>query len=203
MSAPPGAGPVSVRTDRAANDFFNSEAVRQDGRAKSLSFYSTGEVVHVNREVVRQLVEASSRDGRGRARLCLHKSPDSKFHEMIVVEHRGGYFRPHKHLAKGESCVLIEGSAAFFVFGDDGAVTHVSVVGGPQGELICRVEANQWHTVIPLTPYAVYLESKPGPFLGANDRVYPDWAPDGSDSVEAAGYLEALLSLVGRGAPTR
>jgi cupin fold WbuC family metalloprotein len=187
-------------TRTSTRGFFTSHAVRQDERAKSLSFYSTEAVVSVDREIVRQLVELSSRDRRGRARLCLHAAPESLFHEMVVVERRGDYFRPHKHLTKGESCVILEGRAAFFVFDDDGAVTHASVI-GPDGGLLARVEADRWHVVMPLSPYAVYLESKPGPFLSVNDSLYPAWAPDGSDPEAAGRYMETLVKRVASGAP--
>ncbi len=185
----------------ARETFFTSRAVRQDAQAKSFSFYSTTAVVSVDREIVRQLVEASGRDPRGRARLCLHQSPESTFHEMVVVERRGDFFRPHKHLTKSESCVMLEGRAAFLVFDHDGAVTHSSVVGS-EGGMLCRVEANQWHTVIPLSPYAVYLESKPGPFLGAQDSLYPSWAPDGSDPGAARRYMGVLVQRVEPGRPS-
>ena len=177
-------------------NIFSSADVIQDKNAKSLSYYFTKDVARIDREIVNQLVEESARNGNCNARICLHTSPTANFHEMIILEYRGRYYRPHKHLHKGESCHIIEGKVAMFVFNDDGSVAHCCVAGEDEN-LICRVGVNQWHTVIPITEYAVYHESKPGPFLGEADSIYPDWAPDGSNPVDVQEYMDTLLSIVG------
>jgi len=179
-------------------NFFNGGDVIQDKSAKSLSFYFAKNVARIDREIVKQLVEESARKGNCNGRICLHTSPTANFHEMIILERKGQYYRPHKHLYKGESCHIIEGKAAMFVFNDNGSVVHCCVVGEDEN-LICRVGINQWHTVIPTTEYAVYHESKPGPYLGEGDSIKPDWAPDGSDRNEATAYMEQLSTLARRG----
>jgi len=63
---------------------------------------------------------------------------------------------------------------------------------GAEDHLVCRVETDRWHTVVPLTPYAVYLELKPGPFLGPQDSLYPEWAPDPRQASAALRYMRAL-----------
>ena len=172
--------------------FFSGADVTQDQGARSLSYYFTTDVAYINRDIVAELVEESTRRGRCNARICLHTSPDANFHEMIIMEYRGKYFRPHKHLKKGESCHIIEGEVAMFAFDNVGKVTHARIA-GRNGNLICRVGIDQWHTVIPITEYAIYHESKPGPFLGPSDSIYPDWAPDGTDEEEALVFMEALI----------
>ena len=177
-------------------DLLAGATIVRDAAARSPSFFCTRDVVQVNRRMIRGLVEESLRQGWRRSRISLHPSPASSFHEMVVFERGGLYGRPHKHLQKGESCTILEGAAAFFVFDDHGRVTEAATV-SPEETVICRVGANQWHAVIPVSDYAVYLESKPGPFLGVNDSLYPDWAPDGSDPVRTQRYLEELLGQVG------
>ncbi|MBI4445907.1 MAG: cupin fold metalloprotein, WbuC family [Acidobacteria bacterium] len=175
------------------SDFFAGSQVRRDLNAKSLSFYWTGDVSWINREVVQQLIRLSRDNGNCNARICLHTTPEASFHEMVILEYRDHhYYRPHKHLSKGESCHLMQGEIAMFAFDDAGEVLHVSLLGEGR-DLICRVGANQWHTVIPISEYVIYHEAKPGPFLGERDSIYPDWCPDGSDKEEARTYIENLV----------
>lgn len=179
-------------------DFFNSGDVLQDKNAKSLSYYFTIDVVRIDLEIVKQLRELSAKNGKCNARICLHISPTANFHEMIILEYGGYYYRPHKHLTKGESCHIIEGEVAFLIFNDNGAVEASNIM-SKERNLISRVGINRWHTVIPITEYAIYHESKPGPYIGQGDSVYPDWAPDGSDSMEAQKYIEQLLDVAKKG----
>jgi cupin fold WbuC family metalloprotein len=108
--------------------FLDGGAVVHDPSARSLSYYCTEGVVRIDREVIRQLVEAATTRGRGRARICLHKSPAAALHEMLVVEHQAGYYRPHKHLQESESCHIIEGRAAMCVFDEVGEITHACLM---------------------------------------------------------------------------
>ena len=168
--------------------------VVQDPHAKSLSFYCTEGVVAIDRDVVRNLVKVGRTYGQGRARICLHQAPTADFHEMLIVEHRVGYYRPHRHQQKSESCHIIEGRAVMCVFDDAGKLVQACQL-GPRHHLVCRVEADRWHTVIPLTPYVVYVESKPGPFLGPADSLYPAWAPE-AHHASAARYRQALQQKI-------
>ena len=167
--------------------------VVRDHSARSLSYYCTEAAVGVDQGMVDQLLEISAQNGNCDARISLHQSPSDNFHEMIILQHSGRYFRPHRHQGKGESCHIIRGTVAFFVFNDDGSIADSSVVGKDAG-LLFRSGPDLWHTVIPVSEYAVYHESKPGPYLNQNDSIYPDWAPSGDKPELAANYMENLLS---------
>jgi len=43
----------------------------------------------------------------------------------------------------------------------------------------------------------IYHESKPGPFTGEMDSVYPSWAPDGNNPKETAEYIVYLKKALG------
>lgn len=170
--------------------------VRLDHGARSLAYFCLKSPVRVDKELLEQLKGiAVGLEGRN-LRLCLHDSPGATFHEMIILEKRDKYYRPHKHLAKGESYHLIEGSLAAFVFDTRGGVVDACLLEA-QGTFLYRVGANMFHSVMPLTDLVVYHESKPGPFEGESDSIYPDWAPDGSDGEEVARYRERLLRALG------
>ena len=175
------------------DNIFKGEILRQDTKAKSLSYYFTSDVVFINEIIIKQLIELSSTNNHCNARICLHRNPKDNFHEMIIMEYSGNYYRPHKHLMKGESCHIIEGNAYFAVFDDAGRLQEHCLLGS-QGHKIARAGINRWHVVIPATPYAIYHESKPGPYLGANDSVFPGWAPDGLDHEAAQSFQNELTA---------
>ena len=179
-------------------DLAKEIGVIRDRTALSWSYYCTEDVVSIDDEIVEQLLAVSKQNGHCDARICLHSGPESNFHEAIILQHRGHYYRPHIHLNKGESCHIIRGKVCFFVFNDDGTVADRQVV-GEKGSMMYRAGVERWHTVIPMTDYAVYHESKPGPYLRNRDSVFADWAPDGLDPKEASRYTEYLLALAEAG----
>ncbi len=177
-------------------DLDDPESVWVDKGGRSLGFFCQKKPVRVDHALIQELKNASASIDNKNVRLCLHESADSLFHEMIILERRGNYYRPHKHLAKGESHHIIEGTLAIFIFEQDGVLVDSCVL-EPQGNLIYRVGADMYHTIIPLTDLIIYHESKPGPFLRREDSVFPDWAPDGGDPGEVAEFVAKLIQQLG------
>jgi len=173
----------------------DSTRVWEDTRAKSTSFFCYRAPVRVDAVLLRELKDVAMRSGGRNARICLHEGPDAAFHEMIILEKRGGYLRPHKHLTKGESYHAIEGALGAFIFDESGRIVDTCRI-GEGGAIAYRVGANMFHAVIPLTDYVIYHEAKPGPFLGLHDSVYPDWAPDGADPEAVAVFRRRLLEAL-------
>ena len=169
--------------------------VWEDARAKSVSFFCKKAPIRVDAALLNQLKEVAANASPKNARICLHDSPDAAFHEMIIFERRGGYLRPHKHLSKGESYHVIEGSMAAFIFDNGGTILDTCRI-GEGGAIAYRVGADMFHAVMPLTEYVIYHEAKPGPFLGPNDSIYPEWAPDGTDISIVAEFQRRLLNAI-------
>ena len=168
----------------------------RDPNAKSLSLFCTDpKVATVDLDLVTNLVALSDENGKCNARICLHTSPESNFHEMIILERRGYYYPPHKHVDKGQSCHIIVGEAACFVFDETGKVM-LSRMLRQNGTFLFRVGDDQYHMIVPLTDYAIYHEAKPGPFLSTGDSVFADWAPKREDKDAVAEYLVDLIASV-------
>ncbi|MQF67095.1 cupin fold metalloprotein, WbuC family [SAR202 cluster bacterium AD-802-F09_MRT_200m] len=168
--------------------------VIQDRAARSLSYYCTEDIVGIDDGIVEQLLQVSTKNDYCDARICLHSGPDDSFHEAIILQYRKHYYRPHIHPNKGESCHIIRGQLCFFVFNDDGTVADKRVV-GESDSVMYRAGVDRWHTVIPVTDFVVYHESKPGPYLRNRDSVFPHWAPDSLDPKESRRYMDHLLAL--------
>lgn len=166
-----------------------------DEGARSLSYFCRKKPVRVNVALIAELKEIAASLGDKNVRLCLHESPDAVFHEMITLECKGKYCRPHKHLTKGETCHIIEGLIGAFVFDDGGRVIDACLL-EPRGNFLYSIGVNMYHAIMPISDLVIYHESKPGPFLGEADSLYPDWVPDWSDPVKARVYMAQLLNMV-------
>ncbi len=174
---------------------FDPSRFRKDVGARSLSYYSLDPTVQVGERLIAQLILESERAGGVNARVCLHTSPESNFHEMIILERHGYYFPPHRHTNKAQSCNILRGEAAVFVFDDDGNVKRTCVL-GRGGNLIFRIGEEHYHLTLPLTDFIVYHEGKPGPFEREGDSIYAEWAPRREDKQAVADYVASLLRLV-------
>ncbi len=174
---------------------FDPTRFQRDFNARSLSFYSLDPTVGVDDRLINTLAAESKRNGNCNARVCMHVTPASNFHEMVILERRDYYFPPHKHDNKAQSCHVLRGEAAVFVFDDEGNVERTCVL-GQRGNLIFRIGENRHHLTLPLTEFVIYHEGKPGPFVREGDSIYADWAPKRGDTEAVAAYLESLRQLI-------
>lgn len=184
-----------IKGDGFIVDLTDSESVWVDEGGKSRAFFCKTNPVSVNVGILSELKRASNRYNGENVRLCLHGSTQSKFHDMIILIHKGQFYRPHKHHNKDESFHIKEGTIAVFVFDDNGSVTDACIL-EEQGTFLYRIGADLHHAIIPLTDIVIYHESKPGPFIGEGDSIYPSWAPDGSNLDEVKKFTDNLLSII-------
>lgn len=181
--------------DSSGLDLLDPDRVRRDDTGRSIGFFCRKLPAAVGPETIRALVDAAERSAGRNVRLCLHESPESDFHSMIIFERQGTYYPPHFHETKGETWHVIEGEMAAFVFSEHGDLLEARRL-SPQGCFLYRLEKRTIHTVFPLTDYVIYHESKPGPFLGPSDSVVPDWAPERDEPDQVAAFLRTLRAAL-------
>jgi cupin fold WbuC family metalloprotein len=99
-------------------------------------------------------------------RINLHAGPESSVHDMIIVQRSGGAPYIHRHKTREEAYHLIEGRLRLRLFDVDGVVESEILLGGPGTGLpfVTRIPAGVFHSTIPETEFAVFHESRPGPF---------------------------------------
>jgi cupin fold WbuC family metalloprotein len=155
--------------------------------------------VNVDKAAVNKLVFAAQKT-RQNQRICLHSGPEALYHSMVVCEHRGSYFPPHRHNtpAKAEGLHIIRGDLAVFVFDDSGQVIDQMVLAHHADPFLTLIPAGAWHLTTPVSKLVVYHESKPGPFLGEADREFAPWAPcrDDAPAVQQE-YIRLLAAQLG------
>ncbi|HUQ69217.1 MAG TPA: WbuC family cupin fold metalloprotein [Planctomycetaceae bacterium] len=127
-----------------------------------------------------------------RSRLCLHASADDLTQEMVICLLRDCYIRPHRHVAKSESFLMLSGRLTVVLFDDTGRVTQrirLEQPGG-QGAYFFRLSVPVWHAVVVDSEYAVFHETTTGPFVpGATELAA--WAPE-PGTATAIAYADRL-----------
>jgi cupin fold WbuC family metalloprotein len=130
---------------------------------------------------------------RRRMRLCVHPDLGSALHEMFIAVRRDSYVRPHKHLGKAESLLLLEGSADLVLFSDEGAVTDAVALGDYASgrPFYYRIDDPRYHTLLVHSEILLYHEATSGPFDRSRTVLAP-WAPVDDDRAGQAVLLERI-----------
>jgi cupin fold WbuC family metalloprotein len=165
----------------------------QDKNARSLSFFCKREVVSLSRDVMNELKKIASEENKD-IRVSMHQSPSSDLHNMIILQHKGTYVRPHKHLIKAEAYQLIEGTQSVLIFDEAGNVIdkcHMSL----EGNFLYRFEKNYYHMSIPTSDFVIFHESKIGPFVREGDSIFAPWAPSGDNKESIKIFMDNLLRM--------
>ena len=158
-------------------------------------FYTSSEFVTADDDLVAFLKQAANASPTLRARLCAHPSPQAEQHDMLVVTARGSYVAPHRHLAKSETFLVIEGEADALLFDDDGALTSTVAMGPAKSgrTFFYRMPPGRFHCLHVLSDHILFLESAKGPYdPGASE--YAPWAPDPSEADAGLGYIYECLA---------
>ena len=87
--------PSEIRID-------DSEKIFVDESGRSVGFFCKRLPARVHCDLITELVNESEKRGGRNVRLCLHNEPEALIHNMIIVERKGKYYCPHKHIEKGE-----------------------------------------------------------------------------------------------------
>ena len=143
----------------------------EDKKAKSKSFFLKDSYKFLNHKMIKFL-EKSYIKTKKDLRICLHKNSSDKHHDMVMLQQRKNFYLPHKHQKKGETYHIIKGSMASILFKDNGKIKKIYKLVKHD---IFRTPLNTYHTMIPLTKFVIYHESKIGPFLKKNDSIFPKW----------------------------
>lgn len=158
-------------------------------------------------ELVGLLIDEAKANPRKRKHKNLHADYQEACQRFFNAIEPSSYIRPHCHgpYQGAETLIAINGLLAFILFGGDGEVLAVHLLGAGQytqapGVVVgVEVQPLQWHTVISLESGSVLLEIKGGPFDPEAPKYFAPWAPE-EMTHEGEIYLEFLkknVSLLG------
>lgn len=148
--------------------------------------------VEIAKKDIDQLRQVAYSNPRQRARYCTHASVDDDVHEMIIYHTKGTYIRPHKHIGKTESFLLIDGEADVLIFDEEGGLTHARNLGKYESgkDLYYRIPESCYHSQI-FRKDTIFHEATKGPFK-KKDTVYPEWAPEEGGQRLVTDYMKKL-----------
>tara|TARA_Y100001958_G_C21121971_1_gene465802 strand:+ start:243 stop:755 length:513 start_codon:yes stop_codon:yes gene_type:complete len=164
----------------------------EDKKAKSKSFFLKDNYKFFDQKMIKFL-EKNFLKIKKDIRICLHKNSSDKHHDMIILQQKDNFYLPHKHLKKGETYHIIKGSMASILFNDNGKIKKIYKL---MKDNIFRTPINTYHTMIPLTKYVIYHESKMGPFLKKNDSIFPKWNNKFNNKNEITKFKKKVLGII-------
>ena len=150
-------------------------------------------LLNLGPEEIQVLKEQAKENPRQRIRLCAHRDPSDRLHEMFIVHGKDAYIRPHKHLNKIESAHVIEGLVDLIIFDADGKIAEVLSLGDHASgrRFYHRIDEPAYHTLLIRSDVLVFHEVTNGPFQ-KSDNVMAPWSPDESNSETVNEYLQVL-----------
>lgn len=128
-----------------------------------------------------ELAASAAASPRRRAHHTIHASPADPVQRFIVVAQPDSYFRPHRHVARAELAMILRGKLEVVTFDEGGRVTARYTVGEGTANMAYETPPATWHTVIPATNGAAFLEIKEGPYDPATMSEFAAWAPAEGD----------------------
>ncbi|MEZ5652737.1 MAG: WbuC family cupin fold metalloprotein [Burkholderiaceae bacterium] len=162
---------------------------------------SLGGLILIDDHALQRLATGAAASPRRREHLLLHGSHDEAVQRIVMTMNPGTYLRPHRHLARMETLIVLAGELDLLIFDDAGCLTRrlsmaaAGAVGGASS--IVEMPARTWHSVVVSSGQPCTLfEIKPGPHRDA-DTEMADWAPaEGEAGVSA---MQRALADAGPG----
>ena len=144
-------------------------------------------------EIIDDLIKKASENKRKRIRLCAHKNNDELVHEMFIVHPYKAYVRPHRHINKIESMLILKGEADYVIFKNDGRLEHSIQMGDLRSgkPFYNSLRVATYHTILIRSKWLVFLEITNGPF-NRKDTEFAKWSPEEIDSLSVEAYLNQL-----------
>jgi len=145
-------------------------------------YHSKENFFSMTKEDINKLINLAKKTPRNRVRFCSHSSDQDTLHEMFIVHPKGAYVRPHKHINKIESMLVIDGEVDYIMFDNDGNVDEIVEMGGVESKksFYQTIRQDKFHTLIIKSEWLVFLEITNGPF-DKDNAVFADWSPEDSN----------------------
>ena len=156
-----------------------------------------GEVYHskenffsISKEDIDKLINLAKKTSRNRVRFCSHSSDQESLHEMFIVHPKDAYVRPHKHLNKIESMLVIDGEVDYIMFDDNGEIDEVVKMGDYKSKnfFYQTIRKDKFHTLVIKSDWLVFLEITQGPFK-KEDTLFADWSPRETESNKVKKFM--------------
>lgn len=130
--------------------------------AKSLTYFYKGKQKNIiNKKLINSMIYIS-KHLKQNLRLNLHFSKEDKLHNMVILQRKDIKLNTHKHLKKNETIHLIRGKIKIIIFDNNHKKKFVQLL--DKENFMFKIPCKFYHTIDIVSNYAIYHESKVGPF---------------------------------------
>lgn len=156
-------------------------------------FYTNDKITKVTIHDIDFLKQKAMDNKRKRIRLCTHNNIKDPLHEMIIIHTKNTFIRPHKHLNKSESLLVLQGSADAIFFDEDGNITETIQMGDYESgrRFYYRICDPIYHMLHIKSDFFVFHESTNGPF-NRSDTIFAPWSPKEESSKEVKKFIKEM-----------
>ena len=157
-------------------------------------YHSTENFFSLSKEDINKLINLAKKNPRNRVRYCSHSSSQDTLHEMFIVHPKDAYVRPHKHIDKIESMLVISGEVDYIMFDDNGNIDNVVKMGDFESTkpFYKTTRKDKFHTLMIKSEWLVFLEVTQGPFI-KEDTIFAEWSPREDESNQVKKFLEKII----------
>ena len=156
-------------------------------------YYTSEKTISLNKEDMDSLIGLARNTNRKRVRLCCHSSMEEKVHEMVIVHPKNAYVRPHKHINKAESMIVLQGDVDYVTFDTRGNIEEVVSMSDVNSAkpFYQSIRSEIFHTLLIRSEWLVFLEITEGPF-NKGDTIFAQWSPEDINLKEVVHFVENL-----------
>ncbi|WP_368745351.1 WbuC family cupin fold metalloprotein [Enterobacter hormaechei] len=120
----------------------------------------------VDKNQLEALYDQAGQSERLRSHLLLHESHQDKVQRLLIALVKGSYVDPHYHELphQWEMFIVMQGQVQVCLYGKDGDIINKFVAGENTAINIVEFSPGDIHSVECLSPRALMMEVKEGPF---------------------------------------
>jgi cupin fold WbuC family metalloprotein len=147
----------------------------------------------ITEDLLNELDRKAQASPRLRTNHNLHEGNEAAIQRLAVKLRRGTYIRPHRHPARWELGLVIQGRMDLVLFDDQGRLMERITMTPMRGTLGVELPVAQWHSYVCVSDAATFFEVKEGPYDPKTSSEFAAWAPPEGDA-QAQAYLEWMAT---------
>lgn len=128
----------------------------------------------IDNDQLDELYDQAGQSERLRSHLMMHGSHQEKVQRLLIALVKGSYVEPHYHELphQWEMFIVMEGQLQVCLYGRNGEVIKQFIAGDNTGISIVEFSPGDIHSVECLSPRALMVEVKEGPFDSSFAKLF-------------------------------
>ena len=153
-------------------------------------------MIKIDTELLNEVSAKARLSPRLRMNHNFHPQLNDPVQRLLNALEPWSYIRPHKHIQKEESFVLLRGTVLAVIFDDEGSIRDHYVLNLSIGHLGVEFEEGCYHMLTALEPDSVVYEIKEGPYIPHSEDFSAPWSPK-EGTPEGKEFLTGIFAELG------